>query len=135
MGDNIFAAANSNNYFIMNQPEDDGKQSQGRRYDLSITYDFYYQTPRLWLLGYNEGGQLLTQEEIFEDIMAEYAHKTVTYEAHPHMAYKNASIHPCNHAKVMKKIIDTIKENGGEIGPHQSMFVFFEVHIKHSAHY
>ena len=24
-----------------------------------------------------------------------------------------ASIHPCNHAKVMKKIIDTIEANGG----------------------
>jgi len=27
-----------------------------RKYDLSITYDFYTQTPRLWLTGYNEDG-------------------------------------------------------------------------------
>ena len=27
---------------------------QTRTYDLSITYDKYYQTPRLWLTGYNE---------------------------------------------------------------------------------
>ena len=25
-----------------------------RTYDLNITYDKYYQTPRLWLTGYNE---------------------------------------------------------------------------------
>lgn len=25
-----------------------------RTYDLHITYDKYYQTPRLWVVGYNE---------------------------------------------------------------------------------
>jgi len=55
---------------------------------LSITYDFYYQTPRLWLLGYNETGELLTEKETFEDIMADYAKKTVTMEMHPHISVK-----------------------------------------------
>jgi ubiquitin-like-conjugating enzyme ATG3 len=55
-----------------------------RRYDLSISYDFYYQTPRLWLFGYSEDGQVLSKEEIFEDVMADYANKTVTFENHPH---------------------------------------------------
>jgi len=55
----------------------------GRKYDLSITYDFWHQTPRLWLLGYKENGQILTQQEMFEDIMADYANKTVTFEDHP----------------------------------------------------
>ena len=27
---------------------------QTRTYDLNITYDKFYQTPRLWLFGYNE---------------------------------------------------------------------------------
>lgn len=31
--------------------------------DLSITYDKYYRTPRLWLFGYNENGDPLTPEE------------------------------------------------------------------------
>jgi len=44
-----------------------------RKYDLSITYDFYTQTPRLWLTGYNEDGQPLSNIEIFEDIDADYA--------------------------------------------------------------
>jgi len=85
-----------------------------RKYDLSITYDFYTQTPRLWLTGYNEEGTPLTQSEIFEDIMADYAKKTVTMESHPHTGLKQASIHPCNHAKVMKTMIDTIISNGGQ---------------------
>jgi ubiquitin-like-conjugating enzyme ATG3 len=47
----------------MDEPED--TVHKVRSYDLSITYDFYYQTPRLWLIGYNEDGQLLKEEEIF----------------------------------------------------------------------
>jgi ubiquitin-like-conjugating enzyme ATG3 len=58
--------------------------------------------------------------------MSDYANKTVTFEAHPHLALKHASIHPCNHAKVMKKIIDTIHENGGKAQVHQSLFVFLK---------
>lgn len=89
-----------------------------RTYDLSITYDFYYQTPRLWLLGYDESGNVLSEKETFEDIMADYAKKTVTMESHPHLGNKQASIHPCNHGKVMKKIIDTITSNGGTAQVH-----------------
>ena len=92
--------------------DDDVKQGglilKVRKYDLSITYDFYTQTPRLWLTGFNEEGNPLSQAEIFEDIAADYAKKTVTMEKHPHMDMKQASIHPCNHAKVMKTIIETI---------------------------
>ena len=36
-----------------------------RKYDLSITYDFYTRTPRLWLQGYGENGELLTKEEMY----------------------------------------------------------------------
>jgi len=32
----------------------DGEIIQTRTYDLNITYDKYYQTPRLWLFGYDE---------------------------------------------------------------------------------
>jgi len=77
-----------------------------RMYDLSITYDYYHRTPRLWLQGYSEDGDLLTQNEMFQDIMADYARKTVTFEAHPKLAGNQLSIHPCNHATVMKKMID-----------------------------
>jgi ubiquitin-like-conjugating enzyme ATG3 len=58
--------------------------------------------------------------------MADYANKTVTIENHPHLGIKEASIHPCNHAKVMKKIIDTVELNGGIMNVHQSLFVFLK---------
>jgi ubiquitin-like-conjugating enzyme ATG3 len=54
---------------------------------------------------------------MFEDIMSDYAQKTVTYEEHPFDATRWLSIHPCNHAKVMKKIIDTVVSNGGSPEP------------------
>lgn len=56
-----------------------------RQYEISITYDVYYQTPRLWLAGTKENGTPLTNEEIFEDIMSDYVGKTVTIEQHPHL--------------------------------------------------
>ena len=38
--------------------EDEGAGYDGilqtRTYDLNITYDKYYQTPRIWLFGYDE---------------------------------------------------------------------------------
>lgn len=41
---------------------------QTRRYDLYITYDKYYQTPRLWLMGYDEHNNPLVIEKMYEDI-------------------------------------------------------------------
>lgn len=124
------------NMFAEKKPEeekvadDDIKQGglilKVRKYDLSITYDFYTQTPRLWLTGFNEEGNPLSQAEIFEDIAADYAKKTVTMEKHPHLDMKQASIHPCNHAKVMKTIIETIQANGGEPQVTQCLFVFLK---------
>lgn len=76
-----------------------------RTYDLFITYDKYYQTPRMWLAGYDEHGSPLPPSRIFEDISREHANKTVTIENHPHLEMAMASIHPCRHAHVMKRII------------------------------
>ena len=84
-----------------------------RRYDLDITYDKYYQTPRVWLFGYDESGQQpLTQEQVFEDISQDHANRTVTLETHPHKNLPYASIHPCRHAETMKKITDQLVEGG-----------------------
>ena len=47
-----------------------------RTYDVSITYDKYYQTPRVFLFGYNETGQPLKTKEIYQDIMADYVKRT-----------------------------------------------------------
>ncbi|KAH6569279.1 hypothetical protein BASA50_008110 [Batrachochytrium salamandrivorans] len=83
-----------------------------RTYDMAITYDKYYQTPRVWLFGYDEHRRPLSSAQVFEDISQDHAHKTVTIEAHPHENITLASIHPCKHANVMKRILDHMKETG-----------------------
>jgi len=99
-----------------------------RTYDLMITYDKYYQTPRLWLTGYDESRKPLTMDQMFEDFSADHANKTVTMESHPHLGDTppQASVHPCNHASVMKKILDTISEGGNELGVHMYILVFLK---------
>ncbi|KAJ2806712.1 E2-like enzyme [Coemansia guatemalensis] len=98
-----------------------------RTYDLSITYDKYYQTPRVWLFGYDEQGKPLTTRQIFEDISEDHAKKTVTIETHPHLAVQQASIHPCKHAHVMKKIIERAVEGGRkEIRVDQYLIIFLK---------
>jgi hypothetical protein len=70
-------------YLRATEPEDNIMRT--RTYDISITYDKYYQTPRVFLFGYDERGSPLRPEQIMEDIMQDYANKTVTIEAHPHL--------------------------------------------------
>lgn len=99
---------------------------QVRTYDVMITYDKYYQTPRIWLLGYDEvilrssflldpklspclkqAGTPLTPPQIFQDVSADHAFKTVTIEPFPNSSkLQAASVHPCKHASVMKKVIE-----------------------------
>ena len=67
-----------------------------RTYDLNITYDKYYQTPRLWLSGYDEKRQPLSVDQMYEDFSQDHAKRTVTMEAHPHIpGPPMASVHPC----------------------------------------
>ncbi|NDJ00206.1 hypothetical protein GWA97_14105, partial [Flavobacterium sp. LaA7.5] len=35
-------------------------------------------------------------------------------------------VHPCRHAEVMKKIIETVAEGGGELGVHMYLLVFLK---------
>merc|ERR1711972_1076875 len=83
-----------------------------RTYDVSITYDKYYQVPRLWLFGYDEHGEPLKPEQVFEDVLSEYISKTVTVDPHPCTGTPTVSIHPCKHALVMKKFIGIAMEKG-----------------------
>ncbi|KAJ3347870.1 Arabinose-proton symporter (Arabinose transporter) [Entophlyctis luteolus] len=93
---------------------DGGKFVKTRTYDMSITYDKYYQTPRVFLFGYDENRKPLTPQQIFEDISQDHAKKTVTIETHPHEAISLASIHPCKHGNVMKKLLDHMVASGKE---------------------
>uniref|UniRef100_A0A0K8SGM0 Ubiquitin-like-conjugating enzyme ATG3 n=1 Tax=Lygus hesperus TaxID=30085 RepID=A0A0K8SGM0_LYGHE len=98
-----------------------------RTYDLHITYDKYYQTPRLWLTGYDESRKPLTVEQMYDDVSQDHAKKTVTMESHPHIpGPPMASVHPCRHAIVMRKIIETVLEGGGELGVHMYLIIFLK---------
>eukprot|EP00798_Chlamydomonas_sp_ICE-L_P017654 gene17654-24000_t len=74
-------------YLRAEEPEDNIVRT--RTYDLYITYD-----------------------QILEDVSEEHARKTITVEIHPNLSITAASIHPCKHAEVMKKLVDNIIEAG-----------------------
>jgi ubiquitin-like-conjugating enzyme ATG3 len=98
-------------YLVAEEPGDDDTILYTRTYDLSITYDKYYQTPRVWLFGYDERNVPLSVDAMFEDIMQDYANRTVTMEPHPHKTgLIHASIHPCQHGAVMKRIVANLKQ-------------------------
>jgi len=82
-------------------PAEESNLIKVRTYDLSITYDKYYQTPRVWMMGKSAEGQPLSGKQMMEDVISDYANRTVTIENHPHVTGPHASIHPCQHGKGM----------------------------------
>ncbi|CAG0914699.1 unnamed protein product [Notodromas monacha] len=97
-----------------------------RTYDLHIAYDKYYRTPRLWLFGYDDDGKPLKSDKMFEDFSEDHNNKTITLEVHPFFPITYASIHPCRHAKGMKKFMDMYAEGGEELGVHMYLIVFLK---------
>ena len=73
-------------------------------YNVSITYDQYYRTPRIWFEGIDSGGNMLSQQEIYSDFMVEYIKVSLTLELHPIMDMNYISVHPCKHAYAMQKM-------------------------------
>ena len=57
------------------------------------------------MVGSSADQQPLTAEEMMEDVMKDYRNKTVTMAHHTHTSAIHASIHPCQHGKVMKTIV------------------------------
>lgn len=100
---------------------------RSRTYDISITYDKYYRCPRVWMYGYTEARQPLTNEQVLEDVSAEHANKTCTIEPHPHLEHGvYASIHPCRHAEVIKKLCEQLESGGGHCRADQYLFLFLK---------
>lgn len=83
--------------------------SRVRTYDLSITYDKYYACPRLWIMGRDVYGNYLSMKEMLEDISPDHSHQTVTWERHPNMGFHAMSVHPCQHAKMLRRLCDQMK--------------------------
>merc|ERR1711924_32138 len=111
-------------YLVADAP--DAHIVRTRTYELSITYDKYYQTPRLWLFGYDESGEPLRPEQVYEDVLSEYVSKTVTVDPHPLTGVPTVSIHPCKHAQVMKKVVQDWVEQGIEPRVDHALFVFLK---------
>ncbi|XP_021904968.1 autophagy-related protein 3-like [Carica papaya] len=112
-------------YLVAHEPADDNIL-RTRTYDVSISYDKYYQTPRIWLTGYDESRMLLQPELVLEDVSQDHARKTVTIEDHPHLPGKHASVHPCRHGAVMKKIIDVLMSHGVEPEVDKYLVIFLK---------
>ena len=74
--------------------KEDASVVKTREYEVTITYDLYFFVPRMWLMGYNEKGIPLTDEEMKEDVMPEYRNKTCTIEPQTHTGIRNISVHP-----------------------------------------
>ncbi|KPV73984.1 uncharacterized protein RHOBADRAFT_66693 [Rhodotorula graminis WP1] len=93
------------------------KLVQVRTYDCMISYDKYYQTPRMWLLGYDEHKRPLPPTSALDDVSSDHALKTVTIEPFPHSGagLSIASVHPCKHSAVMKKVIERMDGNVREM--------------------
>mmetsp|Transcript_60322 Transcript_60322/g.126227 ORF Transcript_60322/g.126227 Transcript_60322/m.126227 type:complete len:104 (+) Transcript_60322:185-496(+) len=84
----------------------------------------------MWLFGYDEDGTPLRPAQVFEDMSADHAKKTVTLDPHPHLAGpSHASVHPCRHSVAIKRIIDMM-EDGREASkamrPDQALFLFLK---------
>ena len=105
---------------------DDDDIVKTRTYDVSITYDKYYQTPRVWLNGYDENRLVLKPQKALEDVSADHAQKTVTIDPHPHTGVPSASIHPCKHGSVMKKLVVMMTEDKGVPNVDSYLFVFLK---------
>jgi ubiquitin-like-conjugating enzyme ATG3 len=79
------------------------------------------------MMGYTaESHQPLTASQMMEDVISDYANKTVTIETHPHVSGPHASIHPCQHGKVMKTIVRNLMKtsDGTEEGPPVENYLF-----------
>ncbi|KAK9804182.1 hypothetical protein WJX73_009883 [Symbiochloris irregularis] len=106
--------------------EEDDDIMHTRTYDLMITYDKYYQVPRFWLSGYDEGRQPLQPAQILEDVSEEHARKTITVDPFPHSSASAASIHPCKHAPVMRKLMGRAEADGRAFRVDDYMILFLK---------
>jgi len=82
------------------------------------------------MMGYSEdSSQPLTGSQMMEDVMSDYAMRTVTLDPHPHVAGIHASIHPCRHAAVMKTIVSNLcnaTKGAGEPTVESYLFIFLK---------
>ena len=97
---------------------------QKKKYDITITYDNYYRTPRIWFHAYDYYNHPIHNEEILKDFSLEHTNVSVTIETHPYYNLECISVHPCKHAEAMKKLIKIELENDQTVDIKQ-YFIYF----------
>ena len=102
--ENLIDLEEDNNCVIIS----DTKLTDERFYDIHIVYDMYFNTPRIYLFGYNNNNDPLTYNRMLDDVQQEYISNTLTLEKHPHIDLMCLSLHPCKHAITMKNLINNI---------------------------
>uniref|UniRef100_A0A7R9UZA6 Autophagy-related protein 3 n=1 Tax=Chlamydomonas euryale TaxID=1486919 RepID=A0A7R9UZA6_9CHLO len=122
----LSAATTSRDKKYMTAAEPEDTVLRTRTYDLYMTYDQYYQCPRFWLVGYDESRHPLAPDQVMDDVSEEHARKTITVDPHPNLSLVAASIHPCKHAEVMKKLVDNIVEGGGSFQVEHYLLLFLK---------
>jgi ubiquitin-like-conjugating enzyme ATG3 len=85
--------------------EEESLVEDKRTFEVSIVYDRYYRTPRVFLSGTNYEGKRLAPETVLSYVSHQHANKTITIELHPHLNELCVSIHPCMHPHAMKRFI------------------------------
>jgi ubiquitin-like-conjugating enzyme ATG3 len=50
--------------------------------------------------------------QVLQDVSEEHARKTITIDPHPNLSIRAASIHPCRHSEVMKRLVDGLQSSG-----------------------
>lgn len=97
-----------------------------KTYDMMITYDKYYSTPRVWFFGYDEDHIPLEKDEWHHDFSKEHLNKTVTFESHPHLPISCPTIHPCKHDVAMLKFITMALENKRKVDVSNYLVIFLK---------
>lgn len=101
-----------------------------KRYDISITYDKYYRTPRIWFLGTDENDYPIPNDKVLNDISSDHSKITVTIETHPYYKIKCISVHPCKHSNAMKffikkNIVKSTESGETEFITVEKYFIYF----------
>jgi ubiquitin-like-conjugating enzyme ATG3 len=94
------------------------------RYDISITYDNYYRTPQVWIIGYNPDRTVIHPLNLLNNISSDHTNKTATIESHPHNGIRQLSVHPCRHSQTMLALV---KQSQNKYNVKNSMFLFIKI--------
>jgi len=114
------------------EPEAKADARPVRLYDVYVVYDKYYQTPRVFLQGY-ENGKALTKEAMMEDVYADNRETTVSVDPHPYLNAPCISIHPCKHSETMRAILghqkDRLEESQEDLPDSQKIPFMFPTYM------